>query len=134
MNINSLPIEIQTKIWNYYWSFKFNDVLKEIGSVIVKDKYIYDFLIRYALSCSGQHATSYKYHFSLINEEIEDICKNPGLKLIAKYNKLHIKNINVESANFFCASIKKRYRYSCYYILLVLRFDRRLIMEEFSKF
>ena len=134
MNINKLPEEIQNKIWNYYWSYYYDKAIKDIGCVIQKDKEIYDFLIRYALTCSGEYKMNYKYYFSLINNDIENICKNPGLKLISKNNNLNIKNISLKKADYHCSSVKKDFRYSCYYILLILRIDKRKILEYFNKF
>tara|TARA_A100001015_G_C14804562_1_gene638345 strand:- start:440 stop:871 length:432 start_codon:yes stop_codon:yes gene_type:complete len=131
--MDRLPIEIQNKIWNLYWHYKFNKVVNEISFVSNRDVSIHNFMLRFALSIYNSYYQNYIYHITEINHDILYICNNPGLKLLCKINNLYLKNINISKANYICKGVNDNFKYACYYVLLVLRFNKIATLEYFRK-
>ena len=43
------------------------------------------------------------------------------------------KNINISKANYICKGVNDNFKYACYYVFLVLRFNKIATLEYFRK-
>ena len=94
--MNKLPSEIQDIIFNHYWQFKFNNVLKELTKCCEVENKIKKFLYKYCFN-DFFFQNKYLYYLLCFNKEIKSIVDNKCLKNICAINNLTLYHCYNES-------------------------------------
>lgn len=109
--MNTLPIEIQDRIWNDYWMFKYNDVISEIEKPLKLEKKALDFYGKFIGVLNYNYKSSYKYYFSSLNIELKDVVTNKGTMIIAKNCQLLIRYITNDYLKCIFKDVPKDYKH-----------------------
>ena len=130
--INNLPLELQNKIWNYYWQYQFyNHViiyLKEKEYFLLK---AFDFIKKHILpQIKTLNKKKYlEYHFHKINNFFISLHQESGLHLFLQ-NKYKLIAKKKSYINYF-KNFNPLFYYLCYYSLNLSGQYRFYVLEGF---
>lgn len=102
-----LPEEIQTKIFQYYYSYFYKEILNEIKSVYHLERDIIDFIED---KKPLLHESNLE-HYRKFNKLVKHISHDKGKMLLCKINNLKLKYSNLEYINNICYNINEDYKY-----------------------
>lgn len=108
-NINNLPIEIQDKIYKYYWSYNYKLVTDQISNVFKLEYNVLSFLKKYK---NNNIQDQLKYYYKKYNYFIKDIIEDKGTFLISKVNNL--------KTSYYCPDLYKNVNIDYRYIAPIL--------------
>lgn len=103
-----LPEEIQTKIFQYYYSYFHYDLINEIKNFFRLERDIINFIVQDKKSLL--HESNHE-HYRKFNNLIKDITRNRGKMLLCKINNLKLRYSNLEYINNICYNINEDYKY-----------------------
>lgn len=107
-NIKNLPDELQDKIYQYYWTYIYYNVLNEIKEIIYLEQKINNFIKRYENNIVKEN--NY-YYYKKFNNLIKNITPNKGKMLLCKYNNLNLQYCTTNYINNICSNINNNYKY-----------------------
>ena len=107
-NIKKMPLELQIKIFQYYYSYLHNELLTEIKSIYILENKITNFITKYKHSFVREHNL---YYYRQFNKCIKDISHNNGKILLCKVNNLNLRHCTLDYINKICYDIKEDYKY-----------------------
>lgn len=117
--INNLDINLQTHIYNYFWSTYFtNHVIKELNNIRHDFKLINIYISKHAIPNLSVNLESHYYYYRTYNLKIKDSLKNRSYFLYLNNelkDVLYFYNLLINSPNII--KIKEKYRYFCAYLL-----------------
>lgn len=108
-NIKNLPDVLQDKIYQYYWTYIYSNVLNEITDTILLDKQINNFIDRYGNNVIKKHNNFYYRKFNKLIKE--NITYDKAKMLLCKYNNLNLKYCDENYIYNICSSINSDYQY-----------------------
>ncbi len=103
-----LPDEIQTKIFQYYYSYFYKEILNEIKSVYHLERDIMNFIVEDKKPLLHE---SNLEHYRKFNKLVKHISHDKGKMLLCKINNLKLKYSNLEYINNICYNINEDYKY-----------------------
>lgn len=107
-NIKKLPLELQIKIFQYYYSYLHNEILNEIKNIYILENKITNFIKHYGNSLIKENNL---YYYKKFNNAIKEISHNNGKILLCKINNFKLGYCNLEYINKICYDIKNDYKY-----------------------
>ena len=103
-----LPEEIQTKIFQYYYSYFYKEILNEIKSVYHLERDIMNFIVEDKKPLLHE---SNLEHYRKFNKLVKHISHDKGKMLLCKINNLKLRYSNLEYINNICYKMKEDYKY-----------------------
>ena len=125
--MDKMPIEIQDKIFQYYWGYEYVKITKEIKSIFKLNNKIISFMKKYKYSINE---TNNIFYYRLFNDELKKMNKNKGLLLISKINKLPIYHSTIEISK----KIKDKYKYIAPILISFSGYQRFYALERISNY
>lgn len=130
--MNKLPNEILNIIFNYYWSYKYSNIVNEIDSCVKIDekirKYLYQNFYREKFFKNEN-----LYDLKLLNKEIKNIVKNKTFKIICKINNLKLYYCYDEKFKDVCKSIDDELIYIAMFSICCDGHYRYYTFDRFQK-
>ena len=134
--MNTLPIEIQTKIMKIYWKGKFKETCVDKFDELTEElKKIKIFLNKHFLPCSSDsYLLQIKYYLIRYNNFLKMIKNNKGLILyLSRINK-NFFNLYNDSYDFIVSTINNDYRYILKFALIFsMPYMEYQILQQFFK-
>lgn len=107
-NIKKIPLELQIKIFQYYYSYLHNEIMNEIKNIYILENKITKFIKNYVNSLIKENNL---YYYKKFNDNIKKISHNNGKILLCKINNLKLGYCNLDYINKICYDIKDDYKY-----------------------
>jgi len=107
-NIKNMPLEIEIKIFNYYYSDLYDKVLNEIKSIHILEDKINIFIKKYSNSLIKENNL---YYYRQFNNFIKQISHNNGKILLCKINNFNLGYCNLDYIDKICHNINCDYKY-----------------------
>lgn len=130
--MNKLPSPIQDIIWNHYWQFEYNNVIREINQPYLVEYKSIDFFAKYRNVLNSKNKQNYKYYFKNINNNIKDVINNKGLNIICKQNNLLLRYINIDYINKIFKNVPDDYKHVAALFVLMGGNNRYVTLHNFQ--
>jgi hypothetical protein len=131
--MNTLPSEIQNIIFNDYWHFQFQYVLKELLFCMNLEIKIKKFLFRYCFR-ENLFSEDYLYYLKKFNNDIQKITKNKMLKVICDVNNLYLFYcFDINYNNNILTKVDKKLKYIAFYSITCSGQMRYFILSRFQE-
>lgn len=130
--MKDLPLEIQDKIWNYYWQ---NYFYENIINYIQKKEYFFlkhiDFIKKHIIpQINNLNEKKYlTFYFHKINNYFIDLHEEKGLHLFLQKKYKSVQK-NIKDINFY-KNISKKFYYLFYYTICLSDQNRFYVLEGF---
>jgi hypothetical protein len=130
--MNNLPTELQNNIWNYYWQYKYNDVVNEIKKPFNIENKAKVYLSKYFNVLNSKYKKNYMYYFKHINNEIKNIVNNKSFNLICHHNNLNMKHVNFDYITNIFKKVPEDYKYIAALFVLMSYHNRYHVLLSFQ--
>lgn len=129
-NIKKLPLELQIKIFQYYYSYLHNEIINEIKNIYILENRITKFINNYGNSLIKENNL---YYYKKFNDDIKKISHNNGKILLCKINNFKLGYCNLVYINKICYDVKDNYKYIAPILICSSGINRYYMKNYLSK-
>ncbi len=129
----SLPDDIQTKIWRYYWEYQFSKVIKQIDDSSKLEYELFNFLKRHLPTIFTEYRPTIIPYLKNLNKSIVENSNCKGTYLISKINNHYLKYCIDKSIKEVCRKVNDDFKYVCYYSICISEYNRYHVLYEFTR-